>query len=372
MESDRLSRVWLLKIVKEYEHILYGYKIKGLKPANFRLSEGTTTLGTWNSETRTIALSRALISSAPWEVVCQVLRHEMAHQIADELLGGDEVHGPKFQAACLMIWVEPWARNPKIEMGDDLTESNLKTLDWSKFASLSQDPEVQKLRERLKKLLALSESSNPHEASIALSKAMKLQSERMISPTEGEQDFETRIIRPKKKRLERHYSKVGAILAKHYHVRIIYCREFDANLLESFQTMEILGPSQSVELAEHVYFFLLQTLETQFRLEQKKSPTPLKRKSYFDGILAGVSEQLTAQAKGITIPPSAKALALQSEALLNEYFSKRHPRILNRSFSGSIQDGGSFEMGKQKGRDLHIRPPVKSPSTLSIGPKGGF
>jgi hypothetical protein len=364
--------VWLLRLIKEYESILYGYGIKGLKPANLRLSEGTMTLGTWNHETRTIAISRPLISSAPWEVVCQVLRHEMAHQIADELLGGDEGHGSRFLAACQMIWVEPWARNPKVEMGEDFTEDRLKSLDWAKFTSPTQDAEMEKLKERLKKLLALSESSNPHEASIALSKAMKLQQERLISPTDWNQEFETRIIRPKKKRLERHYAKIGAILSNHYQVRIIYCKEFDASTLESFQTMEILGPSQSVELAEHVYFFLLQTLETQFRVEQKKSLSALNRKSYFDGILAGVSEQLSTQAKGMTIPPSAKALAIQSDTLLREYYAKRHPRVTNRSISGSTRDGGSYEKGKQKGRDLHIRPPVKSPLTLYIGRKGGF
>ena len=95
MEHENLSRIWLLRLVKEYKNILYWYRIKGLSPANLRLGEGTSTLGTWNAESRTISISRNMIAYAPWEVVCQILRHEMAHQIADERLGGDDGHcGP--------------------------------------------------------------------------------------------------------------------------------------------------------------------------------------------------------------------------------------------------------------------------------------
>ncbi len=372
METATISRFWLLRLVKEYENILYGYRIKGLTPANLRLSESSTTLGTWNSESRTISISRNMIACAPWEVVCQILRHEMAHQIADELLGGDEGHGPQFIVACKMIWVEPWARSPKVDLSEFQTDSDMKAFDWKKLTSHSGDSELHKLRERLKKLLALSESNNPHEAATALAKAMKLQEERSISPNESDDDFETRIIRPKKKRLERHYSKIGAILSKHYNVRVIYCSEFDASLLESFQTIEILGPLHSIELAEHVYYFLQQTLESQYRIEQKRSLTTVNRKSYFDGILAGVSEQLCAQKMSTSNNPSSHALAVKSDALLAQYYARRHPRTVNKSIYESPRDRGSFEKGKDKGRSLHIRPPVTSSPTRHLGPKAGF
>jgi len=372
MEHENLSRIWLLRLVKEYENILYWYRIKGLSPANLRLGEGTSTLGTWNAESRTISISRNMIAFAPWEVVCQILRHEMAHQIADERLGGDDGHGPQFSKACHMIWVEPWARNPKVELSEFESEAAMKSFDWTKFTSLSVDPDLQKLRDRLKKLLALSESSNPHEAAAALAKAMKLQQERSISPTESDDDFDTRIIRPKRKRLERHYGKIGAILSKHYNVRVIYCSEFEANLLESFQTIELLGPIHCIELAEHVYYFLQQTLESQYRMEQKRSRTTVNRKSYFDGILAGVSEQLSAQKKTEPSSPSTQALEVKSDALLSQYYARRHPRTVNKSRSASKLDRSSFEMGVNKGRNLQIRPPVSSSSTLCIGPKAGF
>ena len=43
-----------------------------------------------------------LVTEHPWTVVLEVLRHEMAHQYVDEVLGvhDETAHGPTFQAVC--------------------------------------------------------------------------------------------------------------------------------------------------------------------------------------------------------------------------------------------------------------------------------
>ena len=364
--TEDLDRIWLLRLVKEYNSVMYSYNLKKLRPANIRLSEGSSTLGSWSRDSRTIAVSRFLIGKAPWEVVAQVLRHEMAHQIADEILGGDPGHGPVFLKSCQMIWVEPWARSPKIEMP---TASGIDTQNpdfWSDLMTGNHELEFQRHKDRLRKLFALSESSNANEASLALSKAMQMQQEMLISPTNSDEEFQTKIIRPRKKRLERHISEIGTILSRFYSVRIIYCSEFDTEDLCTYKTIEILGERHDIELAEHVYYFLLGSLQSQLEMEQSKSSFKVERKSFFDGVLTGFSSKLRTQEVRGKNQPQQFALMTKKDAMLDAYFSKRHPKVVNRSCSLTAYDQSSFERGKLKGENLEVRLPIRNKAILYL------
>ncbi len=71
--------------------------------------------GQWDSETRTLTLSEALIREYPWDVILEVLKHEMAHQIVSETYGGDEGHGALFHQVCRKLGVLPWAMRAETE-----------------------------------------------------------------------------------------------------------------------------------------------------------------------------------------------------------------------------------------------------------------
>jgi hypothetical protein len=364
--TEDSDRIWLVRLVKEYDSVVYSYNLKRLRPANIRLSEGSSTLGSWARDSRTIAISKFVLRDAPWEIVAQILRHEMAHQIADELLGGDPGHGPNFQKGCQMIWVEPWARSPKIESLYEPDASDPEQSIWSKLISGNHESEFQRHKDRLRKLFALSESSNPNEASLALSKAMKLQQDLLISPDTSDSDFETRVIRTKKKRLERHIVEIGAILSRFYKVRIIYCSEFDTKDLCAYKTIEILGERHDAELAEHIYHFLLSSIQSQYLAEQSKSRFKVDRKSFFDGVLSGFSAKLRVEEVRGKNHPQQHALMTKKDTLLDQYFSKRHPKIVNRTSSRSAYDQSSYERGKLKGENLEIRLPIRNKPILSI------
>ena len=66
------------------------------------VSEATSQLGRWIGAQRTMEISRALLLDHPWGTVMEVLKHEMAHQFVDEVLGvRDETsHGPVFHRVC--------------------------------------------------------------------------------------------------------------------------------------------------------------------------------------------------------------------------------------------------------------------------------
>ena len=77
----------------------------------FSLKEMTNRLGYWSSKRREICLSRNLVLQHPWDAVREVLRHEIAHQFANEALSadGEPPHGPKFLVACKLLRANPKA-----------------------------------------------------------------------------------------------------------------------------------------------------------------------------------------------------------------------------------------------------------------------
>ena len=62
-----------------------------------------------------------LIEQHPWDIVVEVLKHEMAHQLADELLGGCEsAHGVIFRDACRMLGVANWAAGAACDLPQEI------------------------------------------------------------------------------------------------------------------------------------------------------------------------------------------------------------------------------------------------------------
>ena len=116
-------------------------------------------LGEWDPVKREIALGRPFVMDHPWHAVRDVLHHEMAHQLAHEMLGGlrETPHGPAFQKACRLLRIEPDAtgRYETIENASDGGASDAVLI-------------------KIKKLFALAESPNPHEAEAAMLKAHQL------------------------------------------------------------------------------------------------------------------------------------------------------------------------------------------------------
>src|SRR6266581_4577094 len=85
MRRDIL-RVWTDRLYREYEDILYQFNVR-LPKVLIRIEPLSSDWGHWDPETRAITLAQRLIQNHSWDVVLEVLRHEIAHQLADERLG---------------------------------------------------------------------------------------------------------------------------------------------------------------------------------------------------------------------------------------------------------------------------------------------
>ena len=100
--SAELERAALHAIVRTWEDLNGGlFRSELMRPA-IELVGSSSRLGLWHGGLRVIEISRALLLDHDWGVLVEVLKHEMAHQYVDEVLGqpDDSMHGAVFRRVC--------------------------------------------------------------------------------------------------------------------------------------------------------------------------------------------------------------------------------------------------------------------------------
>src|SRR4051812_37493423 len=160
--SDRLStelEVLALRAIRIEHRDLNGLLFGGrLSAPSFALSDARSRLGQWLSASRTIELSRQLLVDLSWGALVEVLKHEMAHQYVDEVLGArdESAHGPAFRRVCS-------------ERGIDGRSSGAP-----QAGNEAPPAEERSALEKISRLLSLAQSSNEHEAQAAMAAAQRL------------------------------------------------------------------------------------------------------------------------------------------------------------------------------------------------------
>src|SRR6187551_3850566 len=153
--SSELERAALHAIIRTWEDLngaLFRFQLT--RPA-LELVDSSSRLGRWHGGLRAIEIARSLLLDHGWGVLVEVLKHEMAHQYVDEVLGqpDDAMHGAVFRQVCE-------------ERGIDSSAAGVP--------GAAKPAAEQHLLERIAKLLALAESSNEYEAQAAMSAAQRL------------------------------------------------------------------------------------------------------------------------------------------------------------------------------------------------------
>ena len=85
-----------MRLRDDYNHICFVHRLKLRNPI-IEVTELGRLWGQWDPESHTIRMSLNLIENYPWDMVLEILRHEMAHQIVTDQFGSDEAHGPLFR-----------------------------------------------------------------------------------------------------------------------------------------------------------------------------------------------------------------------------------------------------------------------------------
>ncbi|HYQ43635.1 MAG TPA: DUF2786 domain-containing protein [Polyangiaceae bacterium] len=306
--SAELERAALHAIIRTWDDLngaLFRFQLA--RPA-LELVDSSSRLGRWHGGLRVIEISRSLLVEHGWGVLVEVLKHEMAHQYVDEVLGqpDDAMHGSTFRRVCEERGIDPSAAG---------------------VPGVAKQPAFeQHLLERIAKLLALAESSNEHEAQAAMSAAQRLMLKYNIDlAVSGLQPaYGFRHLGEPSGRVNEAQRILAGILGDHFFVQAIWVPVWRAQVGKRGSVLEICGSEANLELADYVHAFLNVTAERLFReYRRSASGKGANRLRFVAGVMSGFRERLDRERK----KSKSEGLVWVGDAALDGFFRKRHPRI---------------------------------------------
>ena len=305
----------------------------------FELVATCATLGRWVALTRTIEISRALVTREPWGAVVEVLKHETVHQYVYEVLRetSQSAHGAAFRETCARLGVD--ARASGVPAAQEL------------------DPK-DRVVERIARLLALAESPNRHEAEAAMAAAQRLMLKYNLDramPKDDPRYGFAHLGRPSGRVLE-HERLVAMILGKHFFVEAIWIPVYRPLEGKRGSVLEICGTRPNLAIAEYVHSFLYQTAERLWREHQHNHGivSNRERRSYLAGVMTGFADKLTRQ----NAKSRGEGLVWVGDGRLKHYFDQRHPRVRLVRHAG-LRRTDAWARGREAGRDIVLYRPVE-------------
>ncbi len=316
-----------------------------LVPPLVLLVDSHARLGRWVHATRTLELARALVIGEPWPEVVAVLVHEMAHQFVHEVLGvvDESAHGATFRKVCA-------------ERGIDARAAGAPVADPARAA------EIDRVLDRIRKLLALAGSPNEHEAETAMHKAHELMLRYNIdlAAATTTREFEVRFVGDPERRRTLVEEDIVALLTELFFVKAIRIPVYLPRRGKAGHVYELSGTHANVEMATHVFAFLLGTAERLWQQNRRdmRVRSGRDRLSYQSGVVRGFRDKLRTE----RVVLRGTGLVWVPDAQLDDYYHTRHPRISRRT--RQVRLGGAHEAGREAGQKVVLHKPV------GAGPSG--
>jgi len=281
------------------------------------------------------------------EQLHNVIRHELAHYFTfihhGELF---QPHPPQFREFCRQIG---W--------GDEVSRATFCLQGNENYSELEESGILRKI----KKLMALAESSNPHEAEQAMIKSQQLLLKHNIeasylSSNDDQKVFLKRIL--KQKRETAKMRAIAQILATFF-VSTVFHRGGD------FIYLEILGTSVNLEIAEYVANFLDSELDELWKQAQKlaKLKGMIAKNSFLLGIAKGYCNKIEALKREYTNEIKNALMVIEQE--LSDAKDMAYQR-LTWSKSSRKHCGTSSALGELMGKQLNINPAINRSSSSRL------
>ncbi len=351
-------RLWARQLLHEFQTICYQYSLSLESPV-FTVMDSRTHFGGWLPTNREIRISAFLIQNYSWDVTLQVLKHEIAHQICSEIFQEpNEGHGSSFIKACKILGLSEPFRRSQGDLPQTINRPGKNT--------------SHKIIEKIRKLLALAESSNEYEARLAMEAAGRLLKRHNLSELEksSADNYVYSIINLKRKRIEEYRRRIIRILTRFFYVKAICSRVYDPLKNETYKTFEIFGKKENVEIAEYCYHFLERKLSSLWQINRLNYGRNgrIAKKSYYLGVLKGFHDRLLDQETTSTKskinhhlqPYTNSELMVAGDKGLEKYIQARYPRLSKRTRPGVKVYRDIFDTGVRAGRDLIFHKGIES------------
>ncbi|MEM9694570.1 MAG: SprT-like domain-containing protein [Myxococcota bacterium] len=346
--TAELEASLLRELMRTWHEVNHGRFHGALHPPSMRLNDTSTYLGRWNHEHRTIEVSRPLVLERPWHAVVEVLKHEMAHQYAHEVLRAfdETAHGAAFQRVCRRFGIDAAASGEPA----------------------AADPRRNKLIERVEDLLRLAQSDNPHEAENAAAAAHKIMLKHNISLVEGEpgarKNYAVRTVGEPKGRTSEAEHILAGILTRHFFVQGIWVPAYRPRDGKRGSVLELCGTPENLELAAYVHGFLLDAGERLWT--DYKRAHGIRRNRERRRFIAGVMEGFRERLQREQAHHEERGLVWRGDPALQAFYRERHPHVRAVRLQGHGLNQ-TRQQGREAGRNLVLQRGIKSEASPSRG-----
>jgi len=346
--QEKLERRILHGLAIEWEYaleILNSQDREKLRKPSFSLRDMKGKWGYWSSEKNEICLSRNLVLNHSWDAVREILLHEMAHQFAEQALGNHDEppHGPKFKRACYLLRANPKA------------SGNYKPLD-ERILHDSSSPE-DKIMLRIKKLMALAQSQNQHEAEAAMAKAHEFIAKHNIDllSRDEDRDFISVFVGNPAIRHFREEYHLANLLQDFYFVHVIWVSAYVLEKGKMGNVLEISGTVQNVKIASYVHEFIKHYIDSQWHKYNKDKRLNRYRKTDFAvGVIEGFNSKLEAQTKKEERIKEKFGLLKIEDPLLQKHIKYKYPHTATVRGKDLRADRNVLNDGIGVGKELVI------------------
>lgn len=344
LELEKALLSALAALWKECNHEYFGGK---LRMPVLSLIDSPRRLGAWCPETRTISINRRMALRYPWRFSADTLKHEIAHQYISEVAKIEEApHGPRFTQCCQRMGISPSASGSL-----DPQES-----------SIAQERSNEALRviSKVKRLLALAESPNLHEAENAAAMARRLMVKYNLQARQhdeqGAQGYGYLHLGVPSRRLHEHQKRIASILVNFFFVEVVLVQVFVPTAGHYARCIEICGRQANLDMARYVHDFLIDSAERLWEAHYERAQLSSRRPrlTYLAGVMAGFYARLDQQEQEL----HEEGLVVRGDPRLSAYLSTRHRR-LQTSRGGGRRRTAAFAAGHEAGTQIILHKPVE-------------
>lgn len=223
----------------------------------------------------------------------------------------------------------------------------------------------QRTIDKIKKLLALGQSQNEHEARQAIALATKLMLENNLAQSDlVEKKYIEKHDVDSSPRYQTHKRKILALLDEHYNVTHLMISRMDFRTYKRKTHINLIGSPENVEIAEYLYNYLCDLFPKLWKEYKAANNAPTKFKlSFYEGLIRGLRITLAESKKSVE---QEQGLVIVKDAGIENFLRKKYSNIKTQTIKSKLHSASTMTAGIQQGKKISLSRPIPPKSTKKL------
>lgn len=219
--------------------------------------------------------------------------------------------------------------------------------------------------DKIKKLLALANSSNEHEAKVASARAQELLVKYNLTMQDVDNvshKYTEEMVETGRKRAATEWKYIQSLLREFFFIEIVHTKKpiYTGDIAQDMFGPQgykfcyvMFGQPHNIEVAKYVRDFLTHAFKNSFKAYRKEHNAPAgSRQSYYYGLYQGLHEQLTQARQGVE---QETGLVVVPDADLEKHINDVLSGALTKSQSrATLNDKQAAMAGYEQGKEMRI------------------